>query len=104
MRRRTAQTAPKRVARASDGAARAASHVPVRQCVACRARAEKRKMLRFVRDTEGQWVADRAARRPGRGAYLCSAECAQTVRKNKRYKGLAAAPVASDAWPATERE
>ena len=42
------------------------------------------------------------ARRAGRGAYLCSAKCAQLVKKNKRYKGLAGVPVAPDAWPATK--
>ena len=68
------------------------------------ARTEKRRLLRFVRDAHGQWFADPAARRSGRGAYLCSAQCAQTVKKNKRYKGLAAVPVAPDVWPANERE
>ena len=56
-------------------------------------------MLRFVHDPAGQWVCDPRARKPGRGAYLCSAHCAQTVKKNKRYKGLAVVPVAPDAWP-----
>ena len=73
--------------------------VPVRQCVGCRTRAEKPHLLRFVRDGSGGWSADPAARRDGRGAYLCSALCAERVKKNKRYKGLAAVPVAPDAWP-----
>jgi predicted RNA-binding protein YlxR (DUF448 family) len=57
-------------------------------------------LLRFVRDGIG-WSVDPAARRDGRGAYLCSARCVELVRKNKRYKGLAAVPVAPDAWPTT---
>ena len=73
---------------------------PIRQCVACRTRSEKARLLRFVHDAQGQWVPDPKSRKPGRGAYLCSAQCAQTVKKNKRYKGLAAVPVAPDAWPA----
>jgi predicted RNA-binding protein YlxR (DUF448 family) len=30
-------------------------------------------------------------RAPGRGAYLCSPRCAERVRKNKRFAGLASA-------------
>jgi len=47
-------------------------------------------MLRFVRSAEG-WSADPRRRAPGRGAYLCSAGCAQKVARNKRFPGLAAA-------------
>ena len=64
-------------------------HVPFRQCVGCRARFPKKSMVRFVRLSEGGWLADPAARAPGRGAYLCSAACRDKVRKNKRFRGLA---------------
>lgn len=67
----------------------------------CRTRAEKPRLLRFVRDPDGQWTADPATRRDGRGAYLCSAQCVERVKKNKKYKGLAAATVPSGAWPTT---
>jgi predicted RNA-binding protein YlxR (DUF448 family) len=87
------QTTPKRLARPNDDV-----HGPVRQCVACRTRAEKRTLLRFVQTSMGQWEYDPAARREGRGAYLCSPDCAQRVSKNKRYKGMAAAGVPPDAW------
>jgi hypothetical protein len=45
-----------------------------------------------VRTASG-WQADSPAKRgkrPGRGAYLCSLECAQRALKNKRYPGLGA--------------
>ena len=51
------------------------------------------ELARFVRTSAG-WRADRVASRrkqPGRGAYLCSVECAERARKNKRYPGLGAA-------------
>ena len=44
--------------------------------------------MRFVHGDSG-WTADPAGRKPGRGAYLCSPECAQAVKKNKRYRALA---------------
>ena len=64
-------------------------HVPFRQCVGCRARFPKKSLVRFVHLSEGGWLADPAARAPGRGAYLCSAACQDKVRKNKRFRGLA---------------
>jgi len=49
-------------------------------------------LTRFVRVPDG-WSADPPGgkRRAGRGAYLCSAECAQRAAKNRRYPGLASA-------------
>jgi len=44
------------------------------------------------------WLVDAGKRRPGRGAYLCSARCQAALRKNKRYRGLADAVVELDAW------
>jgi uncharacterized protein len=63
-------------------------HVPIRQCVACKSRIEKRRLMRFVHG-EGGWAADPSGQGAGRGAYLCSPECAQAVKKNKRYRALA---------------
>jgi predicted RNA-binding protein YlxR (DUF448 family) len=48
-------------------------------------------MRRFVRADERSWTADEGRKRQhGRGVYLCSAECAKRVEKNKKYPGLAA--------------
>jgi hypothetical protein len=63
-------------------------HVPLRQCVVCKRRVEKPRLMRFVHG-EGGWATDPDGRKPGRGAYLCSPECAQAVKKNKRYRALA---------------
>ena len=46
--------------------------VPERTCVACRARGQKRGLVRLVRTPEGQVEVDSTGRRPGRGAYLCA--------------------------------
>jgi predicted RNA-binding protein YlxR (DUF448 family) len=45
---------------------------PERSCVACRARGQKRGLIRLVRTPEGQVEVDSTGRRPGRGAYLCA--------------------------------
>ena len=65
-------------------------HVPIRQCAGCRARLPQKQMQRFVRQ-DRVWHPDAARRRPGRGVYLCSAECAKRVEKNRKYPGLASA-------------
>ena len=49
-------------------------------------------MQRFVRSGSREWLADAGlTRKPGRGVYLCSPECARRVEKNKKYPGLASA-------------
>lgn len=65
---------------------------PLRQCVGCRKRLPQHALVRFVR-AAGGWKADRSDRykQPGRGAYVCSAECLPAAAKNKRYPGLATA-------------
>jgi len=83
-------TTPKRLAQPNDG--ELSKREPIRQCVGCRTRADKHTLLRFVRGQDGQWQPDPAARREGRGAYLCSVQCVERVKKNKRYKGIAAVP------------
>jgi len=64
-------------------------HVPERSCVGCRRRAPQATLVRFVQRPDG-WRPDVSVpRAPGRGAYVCSPECAARARKNRRYPGLA---------------
>ena len=46
-------------------------HVPLRSCIACRAKHPKRELIRVVRTPEGTLEIDPKGKRPGRGAYLC---------------------------------
>ena len=61
--------------------------IPERTCVGCRKRFPQPALRRFTRH-DGRWLADGSKRREGRGAYLCSRECAERVAKNKRYPGF----------------
>jgi predicted RNA-binding protein YlxR (DUF448 family) len=55
---------------------------PQRSCVACRATADKRELIRYVRTTEGEVLCDPTGKQPGRGAYLCGKEhCFERARK-----------------------
>jgi len=73
-------------------------HVPLRTCVACRTKTDKRRLVRIVRGACGDAAPDPTGRAPGRGAYLCSRfECWETGigkgrlgRALKLEKGLSA--------------
>ncbi|HXP19378.1 MAG TPA: YlxR family protein [Streptosporangiaceae bacterium] len=55
----------------------------IRTCVGCGARAAKSDLLRVVA-VGGEIVADPAARRPGRGAYLHpSSDCLERARRRR---------------------
>ena len=63
-------------------------HRPVRMCVGCRQRREKRELIRLVRNAEGTFVPDEKKNLPGRGFYLCpNADCFARAQK-KQPKGI----------------
>lgn len=45
-------------------------HTPLRTCVVCRDKADKRILTRIVRTADGIWV-DATGKMNGRGAYIC---------------------------------
>ncbi len=47
------------------------THVPMRRCVACGQRMEKRALVRFRAGADGTLVLDVEGRAEGRGAYVC---------------------------------
>lgn len=46
-------------------------HVPLRTCVICRKKTDKRRLQRIVRSPDGRIFADPSGKQNGRGAYLC---------------------------------
>jgi len=57
----------------------------IRTCVGCKARAAKSDLLRVV-VVDGEVVADPAARRPGRGAYLHpNLDCLERARRRRAF-------------------
>ena len=58
--------------------------IPMRQCMGCRERREKRQMIRVVRCTDGTVSLDFSGKLNGRGAYICpNLECLKKARKSK---------------------
>jgi len=58
--------------------------IPMRMCVGCRERKEKRQLVRIVRTPEGTVLVDPTGKKSGRGAYICpDITCLEKVIKNK---------------------
>ena len=58
--------------------------IPMRQCMGCRERKEKRALIRIVRCTDGQVRLDFSGKLNGRGAYICpDPACLSKAQKSK---------------------
>ena len=62
---------------------------PVRQCIGCGARRDKKELARIVFQ-DGALTVDESGRLPGRGAYVCQeADCVRlAIRKNAFARAL----------------
>lgn len=57
----------------------------LRTCVACRTQTDKRNLIRFVRDADGETHVDLTGKAPGRGASVCpSSACFERAVAKKR--------------------
>ena len=58
---------------------------PMRTCVICREKFDKRDLLRIVRTPEGSLEFDPSGKKNGRGAYICTGDkCVNNVKNIKR--------------------
>ncbi len=58
---------------------------PMRTCVMCRKKREKRELVRIVRTPEGEIKFDPTGKANGRGCYVCtSEECLSSVKNVSR--------------------
>ena len=63
--------------------------IPMRTCIACREVKPKKEMLRVVRTSEGEILADPTGKLAGRGAYICPDEaCFKKARKSNRIANI----------------
>ena len=63
---------------------------PMRMCIGCRERFDKRELIRVVRTPEGEVVIDDTGKKSGRGAYLCpgSSKCLTRAMKSKALERM----------------
>ncbi|MBM4326626.1 MAG: DUF448 domain-containing protein [Deltaproteobacteria bacterium] len=63
-------------------------HVPMRQCVACRANRPQWEMIRLKVVGDVVFISKRTESVPGRGCYLCPrTECIERALKKGRLEG-----------------
>ncbi|MDK2895980.1 MAG: uncharacterized protein PWP04_100 [Candidatus Atribacteria bacterium] len=63
--------------------------VPIRTCIACRERKEKRELIRIVRSAIDKVEIDPTGKKSGRGAYLCrKEECISKLSKADLSRAL----------------
>ena len=60
--------------------------LPLRQCIGCGERKEKKELVRIVFEPEQGLLIDPSGKGGGRGAYLCPRpECAEAAGKKKSF-------------------
>ena len=72
-------------------------HIPLRSCVVCSAKTDKRDLIRLVRTQSGRVEVDTTSRVPGRGAYLCHRQaCWDSALKKNRLDHRLRGPISPE--------
>ena len=73
--------------------------VPIRTCVVCGKKSEKRGLVRIVASAEGQVDLDPSGKMNGRGAYICGEGCGENKRLQRgRLEHALRVTVAESDW------
>lgn len=60
--------------------------IPLRKCIVCNERKEKRNLIRIVKNKEDNVFVDYNGKANGRGAYICNTkECIEKALKTKAF-------------------
>ena len=79
--------------------------VPMRMCMACRERKEKRELIRVVRDGENHVSLDPTGKKAGRGAYICAdAACLERAVKTRALERALETPIDGAIYDALKEE
>lgn len=59
-------------------------HNPIRTCVSCGAKRNKKELIRLVLDAQGVVIRDDSGKSEGRGAYVCmNKSCWESLRRGR---------------------
>lgn len=59
--------------------------LPLRKCIVCGERKDKRDLMRIVKNKEEEVFVDSTGKANGRGAYICkNIECLNNAKKNNK--------------------
>ncbi|MBR2341064.1 MAG: YlxR family protein [Clostridia bacterium] len=79
--------------------------IPMRTCIACREVKPKKEMLRVVRTSAGEILADPTGKLAGRGAYICgSEECMKKLNGKKLLNKAFSTEVSAEVYAGVEEE
>jgi uncharacterized protein len=77
--------------------------IPLRMCVGCQEKKNKRELVRIVRTPEGDITLDHTGKRAGRGAYICpKRECLEAAVKKKRLEKSLEQPLSQEVLQALQ--
>ena len=82
---------------------RGKGHIPIRTCISCREKKDKRELSRLVVDERNRLIVDKRQILSGRGAYVCNRdECKNRLfkikRLNKIFRKEGPIYIGSDIW------
>lgn len=61
------------------------AHVPIRTCISCGTKKDKKALVRLVLDSSGLLIRDDQGKELGRGVYVCSEKsCWERLKKGNR--------------------
>ena len=81
----------------------ATPHYPVRSCSVCKARSDKKDLIRLVKSPDGKIFIDYAKKLPGRGAYICpDIECVEKAKKSGILTHVLKAEIDENFWAELE--
>lgn len=71
--------------------------IPMRMCLACNERKEKKDLIRVVRSVDGKVVIDYSGKLSGRGAYIChDVKCFKKCIKSNALSRALEVPVGEE--------
>lgn len=79
--------------------------VPLRQCIGCGERKEKKELIRIIKTPEDLIEVDFTGKKNGRGAYICnSTECLRLARKRKSLERSLKTSIPDEVYQQIEKE
>jgi predicted RNA-binding protein YlxR (DUF448 family) len=78
---------------------------PMRMCVICKGKYDKRSLFRLIHTSEGEVTFDATGKKNGRGAYICASEdCLDLVKNRKKLANALEFEVSQDQLSAISEE
>lgn len=82
-----------------------AKKMPLRQCVGCGERREKKELIRILRSPDEEILIDFSGKKNGRGAYICnSVACLKKAEKKKALERSLKVTIPEDVYRQLEKE